>query len=75
MKTETTTSVVVLFILATVFVLYISWEMSQPTMPPSPSAEPQREVTALKQQIAGLKERVDWLEERLAEPRTHRELP
>jgi hypothetical protein len=75
MKTESRTSTVVLFIaLATMLVLYISWGTSQPTMPTS-SAEQQRDMAALKKQIAGLQERVNWLEERLVEPRRHRELP
>jgi hypothetical protein len=68
MKTETRTWAVVLLILATGFVLYISWGTPQPSMPPSSSAEQQKEVAALKQQMAMLEERVNWLAERQMAP-------
>jgi hypothetical protein len=68
MKIRTRTSAIVLLILTTAFVLYISWGTSQPTMPPPSSAEQQKEVAALKQQIAMLEERVNWLVERQTAP-------
>jgi hypothetical protein len=70
MKRKTTTSAVVLLIaLATVFALYISRGPSQTTKSP-PSAEQQRDTAALKNQIGVLEERMNTLEERLAEPRS-----
>jgi hypothetical protein len=74
MKTEGRASTVALLIAAMLFVLYLSWGTSQPTTPP-PSAEQQKEVAALKQQIAALNGRVDWLEERFVEPRRDKESP
>lgn len=67
MNKENTHRAVVLTALAILVLWYISSATPQTPTPPS-SAEQQKDVADLKKQFVGLQERVNWLEERLAEP-------
>jgi hypothetical protein len=71
MKRKNITSAVVLLIaLATVFALYISRGTSQTTIPQL-SVQQQKDTAEMKKQIGILEERVNTLEERLADRYSH----
>jgi hypothetical protein len=67
MNRENTHRAIVLIAFAILVLLYISSGTPQSTTP-APSAAQQKEVAELKKQLAGLQEKVTWLEERFAEP-------
>ena len=67
MNKDSTHKAVVLIALAILVLLYISSETPQSTTP-APSAAPQKEGAELRKQLAGLQEKVNWLEERFTEP-------
>ena len=67
MNRENTHRAIVLTALAILVLLYISSGTPQSTMP-APSAAQQKEVAELRKQLAGLQEKVNWLEERFTEP-------
>jgi hypothetical protein len=67
MNRERISAIALLIALATVSVLYLSQGPPQ-TVTPSPLLGEQREIADLKKQLAGLQQRVDWLEERFIEP-------
>ena len=67
MNKETTHKVVVLIALAILVLLYISSGTPQSNTPAA-SVEQQKEVAELRKQLAGLQEKMNWLEERFTEP-------
>ena len=72
MNEQNSRRAVVLIALSILFLLYISSGTPKPTTP-APSPEQQKEVAEMRKQLAGLQEKVNWLEERLTEP--HRQKP
>jgi cytochrome c-type biogenesis protein CcmE len=69
--TSTVLAVVITVALASFVVLYALSET--PRIATSPSAgEQQKEMAKLKQQVAGLEDRVHWLEERFTEPQRNK---
>ena len=74
MKKENTYSTAVLITAAILFILYMFGGRSQ-TSVSSSSPEQQKEVAELKKQIAGLQERLNWLEEKFAEPSVQKPSP
>jgi len=67
MNRENTHRAILLIALAILFLLYISPGTPQSTTR-APSAAQQKEVAELRTQLAGLQEKVNWLEERFTEP-------
>jgi TolA-binding protein len=67
MNRENTHRAVVLIALAILVLSYISFGTPQSTTL-APSAEQQKEVAELRKQLAGLQEKVNWLEEPFTEP-------
>jgi TolA-binding protein len=67
MNRENAHRAIVLTALAILVLLYISSGTPQSTTP-APSAAQQKEVAELRKQLAGLQEKVNWLEERFTEP-------
>ena len=74
MKKKNTYSTAVLVMAAILFILYVLGGRSQSSTP-SASPEQQKEVAELKRQIAGLQERLQWLEEKFAEPSVQKPAP
>jgi len=74
MKENRISAVVLLIVLLAVLVVVISWGTSPTPLPPSPS-EQRKELATLKEQIALLEQRVDWLVERQTAPHRQKELP
>jgi len=62
--------IVLCIVLASVLALYMSTGTSQTDLT-SASLMQQHEIAELKKQVAGLQEKLNWLEERFTEP--HRE--
>ena len=67
MNKESTQKAVVLIALAILVLWYISSGTPQSTTPAPPAAQ-QKEVAELRKQLAGLQDKVNWLEERFTEP-------
>jgi hypothetical protein len=74
MKKESVYSTAVIVMAAILFILYMFGGRSQSSTP-SPSPEQQKEVAELKKQIAGLQERLQWLEEKFTEPSVQKPAP
>ena len=67
MNRENTHRAIVFIAFAILVLLYISSGTPQSTTP-APSSAQQKEVAELRKQLAGLQEKVNWLEERFTEP-------
>jgi hypothetical protein len=67
MNKENTRTAVVFVVLSILVLLYISSGTPKSNTPAS-SPEQQREVAELRKQLAGLQDKLNWLEERLTEP-------
>jgi TolA-binding protein len=67
MNKENTRTAVVLVALSIVILFYILSGTPKSTTP-APSPEQHKEVAELRKQLAGLQEKVNWLEERFTEP-------
>ena len=73
-RKNTISAVVMLIVLAAVLVFYGSQGTSQ-TTPPSSSAGQENEIAEMRRQIVALKQRVNTIEERLADLDKYRVFP